>query len=138
MPINIARGGWGDAVNTFLSRGGLHQVNTFPKRKMHFRTRIPWKTFGRCGLAQGIMEDVDLTEESNKSFFSFEESTSSMNPCAKVRLPSVFQGILVGKAHTGLTPEEGLRPRALHEEARRKTQRSTQSGPVGLFQTFVS
>ena len=49
---------------------------------MRFRTRIPWKTFGRCGLAQGIMEDVDLTEESNKSFFSFEESTSSMNPVA--------------------------------------------------------
>ena len=46
------------------------------------------------------MEDVDLTEESNKSFFSFEESTSSMNPCAKVRLPNVFHGILVGKAHT--------------------------------------
>ena len=56
------------------------------------------------------MEDVDLTEESNKSFFSFEESTSSMNPCAKVRLPSVFQGILVGKAQTGLTPDEAQAP----------------------------
>ena len=142
MPINIARGGWGDAVNTFLSRGGLHQVNTFPKRKMHFRTRIPWKTFGRCGLAQGIMEDVDLTEESNKSFFSFEESTSSMNPCAKVRLPSVFQGILVGKAHTGFTPEEASGPvRSMRKpSAQRRDPRNPRwnlMGPMWLFQMLV-
>ena len=105
---------------------------------MRFRTRIPWKTFGRCGLAQGIMEDVDLTEESNKSFFSFEESTSSMNPCAKVRLPSAVQGILVGNAHTGFTPEEASGPvrSMVKPSAQRRDPRNPRwnlMGPMWLF-----
>ena len=31
-----------------------------------------------------------------------------MNPCAKVRLPNVFQGILVGKAHAVLVFRGGI------------------------------
>ena len=89
------------------------------------------------------MEDVDLTEENNTSFFSLKEFTSSMNPCARVRLPNVFQGILMGKAHTVLlfSEEASGSVRSMGKPSAQRRDLGMHSwnsmGPMGLSQMLV-
>ena len=65
-----------------------------------------------------------------------------MNPCARVRLPNVFQGILMGKAHTVLLSEEASGSvRSMGKPIAQRRDLGMHScnsmGPVGLSQMLV-